>query len=55
MQINSAQFSRAETEVFLIKAVPRRASRNENGQRQLQRRQLAVGSRSETRLLLLTC
>lgn len=32
MQINSSQFSRAETEVFLIKAVPCRVSRNENGQ-----------------------
>lgn len=39
MQINSLQWSRAETEVFLIKAVPRRVSRNENG---LQRKQLAV-------------
>lgn len=31
MQINSSQFSRAETEVFLIKAVPRRVSRNGTG------------------------
>lgn len=31
MQMNSSQFSRAETEVFLIKAVPRRISRNGMG------------------------
>lgn len=31
MQMNSSQFSRAEAEVFLIKAVPRRVSRNGMG------------------------
>lgn len=31
MQMNSSQFSGAETEVFLIKAVPRRVSRNGMG------------------------
>lgn len=31
MQMNSSQFSRAETEAFLIKAVPRRVSRNGMG------------------------
>lgn len=31
MQMNSSQFSRAEAEVFLIRAVPRRVSRNGMG------------------------